>query len=49
LSDFSLRKESYELIGKRIASLDIPTFIVLEGGYSNDIGILTWNFIKSFP
>jgi len=49
LSDFSLRKESYELIGKRIASLDIPAFIVLEGGYSNDIGILTWNFIKSFP
>jgi acetoin utilization deacetylase AcuC-like enzyme len=34
LASLGLTEESYNEIGKKIASLDRPTFFVLEGGYS---------------
>jgi len=38
LGGFQLHIEDYAQIGKRIAALNIPTFFVLEGGYSQDTG-----------
>lgn len=48
LGGFLLTEKSYEKIGELIANLKIPTFIVLEGGYSEKIGGLCWNFLKGF-
>lgn len=47
LGQFELKAQSYEIIGKLIADLNLPTFCVLEGGYSNKIGLLTYNFLKN--
>ena len=38
LASLDLSEESYSEIGRRIASLNRPTFFVLEGGYSNRLG-----------
>jgi acetoin utilization deacetylase AcuC-like enzyme len=38
LASLGLTEESYSEIGKRIASLNRPTFFVLEGGYSDKLG-----------
>lgn len=46
LAGFLLEDQSYEKIGKLIADLNLPTFCVLEGGYSNKIGLLAYNFLK---
>lgn len=46
LANFLLKEESYFKIGKKIASLQIPLFIVLEGGYSEEIGKLALKFLE---
>jgi acetoin utilization deacetylase AcuC-like enzyme len=40
-----LEIESYGKIGKLIREIDTPTFYVLEGGYSPDIGECLWQFV----
>lgn len=37
---------TYEKIGKLIRQLDVPTFSLLEGGYSDDLGLLVKAFYK---
>ncbi len=46
LTHFKLKKESYFKIGKAIKKLEIPFFVVLEGGYSEDIGELALQFLR---
>ncbi len=47
ISKFKLRTEDYPRIGRRIASLGLPTVFVMEGGYAveeigvNAVGVLT--------
>jgi acetoin utilization deacetylase AcuC-like enzyme len=36
ISYFKLREEDYAVIGSRIAALNIPTVVVMEGGYAID-------------
>ena len=36
ISYFKLREQDYAVIGSRIAELNIPTVIVMEGGYAID-------------
>jgi acetoin utilization deacetylase AcuC-like enzyme len=48
LTNMGLREEDYKSIGKIIASLNLPVFMVLEGGYSDQIGKLLYNFLKAF-
>ena len=37
ISHFRLRTEDYPELGRRIASLNLPTLIVMEGGYAVDV------------
>ena len=46
LAGFKLEIETYKKIGQKIKELGLPTFFVLEGGYSEDIGILAKKFIE---
>ena len=47
ISGFALRTIDYAPIARRIASLRLPTLIVMEGGYAiDDIGINTVNFLS---
>jgi acetoin utilization deacetylase AcuC-like enzyme len=47
LANFKLKKESYRKIGELIKkNLSEKIFIVLEGGYTEDIGILCLEFLK---
>lgn len=49
LASLGLTVESYYEIGRRIASLDRPTFFVLEGGYSGrQLGRDIISFLRSF-
>ncbi len=48
LAGFMLEQESYSKIGKMIKQINLPTFFVLEGGYSEDIGILARSLIDGF-
>ena len=41
-----LELETYTDIGKAIAELDKPIFVVLEGGYSKDMPRCVYNFLK---
>lgn len=43
---FKLKKESYRKIGEKINGLNLPTFFVLEGGYSMELGELVLKFIE---
>ena len=36
ISHFALKREDFGQISRRIASLDLPTLIVMEGGYATD-------------
>jgi acetoin utilization deacetylase AcuC-like enzyme len=36
LGDFKITSQGINAIGKRIASINLPTLIVMEGGYNND-------------
>src|SRR3989338_4563344 len=40
IGNFLLKEESYKKIGQAIRKSNLPTFFVLEGGYSEDIGKL---------
>ncbi|MBI5149067.1 histone deacetylase [Candidatus Pacearchaeota archaeon] len=50
LGDFQLKKESYRKIGEMISrtckQLKIPSFAILEGGYSEDLPELIHNFLN---
>jgi len=48
LGGFKLNKESYRKIGEKIRGLGLPAFFVLEGGYSEDIGMLAKNLVEGF-
>jgi len=49
LASLGLTEESYNEIGKRIASLKRPTFFVLEGGYSGkQLGRDVVSFLRGF-
>jgi len=47
ISIFNLTTDSYTKIAAQIALLKKPVFIVMEGGYSKDITISTYNFLKN--
>jgi acetoin utilization deacetylase AcuC-like enzyme len=46
LGGFELDVEDYRTIGKRIRALDLPTLVLLEGGYSEELGNLVINFVR---
>ena len=48
LASLGLSEESYSEIGKRIASLNRPSFFVLEGGYSNRLGGYIISLLRGF-
>lgn len=45
LTSFGLDIDTYKKIGEKIAALKLPTFIVLEGGYSSDLPVCLYNFL----
>lgn len=47
LAGQNVTKEGYGKIGKMIKELGIPTFMALEGGYSDEIGELCWHFLRT--
>ena len=49
ISHFALQREDFADIGRRIASLDLPTLIVMEGGYAtDDLGKNVAAFLAAF-
>jgi acetoin utilization deacetylase AcuC-like enzyme len=49
VSTFQLELEDYSHIGKMLASLNLPTLFVLEGGYALDlVGVCAANVVKQF-
>ncbi len=44
---FNLGIETYQKIGKKISDLNLPTFAVLEGGYSSDLPQCLYNFVNN--
>ncbi|MEN3013226.1 MAG: histone deacetylase [Endomicrobiia bacterium] len=46
LANLLLSKSCYFYIGKKIAQLQLPTFCVLEGGYSKELPYLVEEFLK---
>lgn len=48
LAQLKLKKEDYKKIGGLIKSLNLPTFFVQEGGYSQDIGTLAVEFFTGY-
>lgn len=46
LGGMNLTEKCYRKIGEIIASLNIPTFAVLEGGYTNKLGICIHEFLQ---
>lgn len=46
ITDIGLKKESYRKIGERIKNLKRPTFNVLEGGYSDDLPVCIYEYLK---
>ena len=46
LAQENLEAEDYEAIGRRLLQSGIPTFAVLEGGYSRDLPDLVMAFLK---
>lgn len=45
IASLGLEINSYQKIGERLSQLKIPTFAVLEGGYSSDLPDCIYNFI----
>ncbi|MCX7778963.1 MAG: histone deacetylase family protein [Patescibacteria group bacterium] len=45
LTYFGLEKESFRKIGQKISRFNLPTFAVLEGGYSRDLPSCLYNFL----
>jgi len=48
LTNMQLETKSYSKLGKLIVQLNTPTFIVLEGGYSQDMPVCVNNFLEEF-
>jgi acetoin utilization deacetylase AcuC-like enzyme len=48
LTQLNLDVESYQKIGEMISGLEIPTFIVMEGGYSSDLPECVFSFLMGF-
>ena len=49
ISRFKLQHEDYLRMGEKIASCDLPTLFVMEGGYAVDaLGVNTVNVLKGF-
>ena len=49
ISKFKLKHEDYLMIGRHIASLNVPTLFVFEGGYAVEaIGINAVNVLQGF-
>ena len=49
ISFFKLKSDDFFDIGKKIASCDLPTLFVMEGGYAiKEIGVNTVNVLKGF-
>ena len=49
ISRFKLQHEDYLRMGEKIASCDVPTLFVMEGGYAVDaLGVNTVNVLKGF-
>ena len=46
LAQETLEAEDYYWLGKQIRALNIPTFSVLEGGYSRDLPDLVFSYLK---
>jgi acetoin utilization deacetylase AcuC-like enzyme len=45
ITNLSLEKDTYRLIGEMIAALKKPTFSVLEGGYSKDLAECIYQYL----
>jgi acetoin utilization deacetylase AcuC-like enzyme len=49
ISHFAIRTEDYAVLGGRVASLGVPTLIVMEGGYAVDaLGRNVASFLSGF-
>jgi acetoin utilization deacetylase AcuC-like enzyme len=49
ISHFAIRTEDYAVLGHRVASLGVPTLIVMEGGYAvNALGQNVASFLSGF-
>lgn len=49
LGKFHITEEGFGEIGKRIAGLNLPTAIIMEGGYANEaLGVNTRNLLENF-
>ncbi len=48
LAGQQVTEKGYERIGEMVGELNLPTFIALEGGYSDKIGELCYNFLRHF-
>ncbi len=49
LGKFRLTHEAYSEIGHRIAALNLPTAVIMEGGYANDdLGANAVSFLETF-
>ena len=48
LTGLELEKETYRKIGGMIAELKAPSFAVLEGGYSEDMPLCVYEFLKGY-
>lgn len=46
ITNFSLEKETYKVIGSMLSAFNIPTFAVLEGGYSKDLPECVYLFLS---
>jgi len=47
LSDFALTREVYHPMGVAVASLDLPTVVIQEGGYdTEDLGLNVQSFLR---
>lgn len=46
ITTFTLEKETYMEIGKILSKMNKPTFAVLEGGYSKDLGECVYQFLN---
>jgi acetoin utilization deacetylase AcuC-like enzyme len=49
ISHFKLRTSDYEPMARRIAALELPTAVVMEGGYAADaLGANVASFLSGF-
>jgi acetoin utilization deacetylase AcuC-like enzyme len=49
LGTFKITHSSFTEFGRRIAALNLPTVIVMEGGYANEaLGTNTVNLLEGF-